>query len=321
MRAVLLTTALADASPGTQREAVSHESGEMQGQGVHAAHDHRHHVRLQRRSSCCDAPHIAVPLASNFSAFSHGMGWLLRTGAVPDVVLVLPAREDVTTELPAPQGGKEEAGQKGMQRKMSESESETHVHAHSVVLGSRSEKFAAMLRFIRRQGGSTVQVCDGDGDAGGLCKSSNGVCDCCHEHEGNTHADVCWDRADSRFQANARQQRYCRRDPPPRRLELHSPLLSPRSLRLFLVFLYTGVLDPGLSAGELSELALIADEYLVPDLTQQAETVLVEYLVSAWFDRGLLPTRFLIACVGLGGQHCRYKAPIGKRCYGCSPRP
>ena len=45
-------------------------------------------------------------------------------------------------------------------------------------------------------------------------------------------------------------------------------------------------MDPGLSAGELSELALVADEYLVPDLTQQVETLLVERLVSGEEYRG-----------------------------------
>ena len=49
-------------------------------------------------------------------------------------------------------------------------------------------------------------------------------------------------------------------------------------------FLYTSVLDPGLSAGELSELALVADEYLVPDLMWQAEALLVECLVSVVLD-------------------------------------
>lgn len=192
--------------------------------------------------------------------------------------------------------------------------------AHSMILGSRSEKFAAMLRFVRRQGAASSVASDvsstesdasenedrsigesevwGTGDAGaddGQSSSRDGV-----EQQDNSYRsgdeDGDLDEGHKDGQVPSRLQRSCRRssgqcfdsrpcrcrvrrDPAPREMELQSPLLSPRSLGLFLEFLYTGVLLPSLSTRELSELALIADEYLVPDLTRQAETLLVECLV------------------------------------------
>ena len=239
--------------------------------------------------------------------------------------------------------------------------------AHSLVLGARSEKFAAMLRFVRRQdvdggldpsdaalddgsnssnivysssgdifssdnggdyehsrcagacgihdgssNGSGGRGGSGDGDGGGNADAVPTAAETSGQtmpEEGTTSADHVTtsggmeqeEAADPKLDrfsglqeedrdtgvrrsslgvCACRRRRRLRRDLPPRVLELHSPLFSRRSLGLFLEFLYTGVLDPGLSAGELSELALVADEYLVPDLTQQVEMLLVERLVS-----------------------------------------
>ena len=182
--------------------------------------------------------------------------------------------------------------------------------AHSMVLAARSEKFAAMLRFVRRQDDDEHACADGDAASSADEGTTTNGCEDCPlvssyglergdagapeeaagrglpDNGGSNGVDElpsasrCRSRAPEHCQrVHHRPVRRPRRDPTPRELELHSPLLSPRSLGLFLEFLYTGVLDPSLSTGELSELALIADEYLVPDLTRQVEALLVESLV------------------------------------------
>lgn len=203
----------------------------------------------------------------------------------------------------------------------------TRFRAHSMVLTARSEKFAAMLRFVRRQADDGhVGVDRDDGPSieemgvaesadrprgmGCWATQSNDCEECravssCGLERGNVGAPeeaLCGELRNGgnfcgvnplpsarscrspRHGQRRRPLRRPRRDPTPRQLELHSPLLSPRSLGLFLEFLYTGVLNPSLSAGELSELALIADEYLVPDLTRQVEALLVESLVRCCRD-------------------------------------
>lgn len=259
-RAVLLLTALAEACSG--RPSDTFASRALQDEEQHPL------LREHHESCCCDAlAAAAAPLASNFAAFSHGLGWLLRTGAVADVALVLPALGD---------GESSDSGWGRVMTKESDGDSRERFLAHSVVLGARSEKFAAMLRFMRRQNEADDDASVGDGDNDGSWSDCGSAADgTCAVDSETLRSPVC-----DRRTALASRKSFPRRDPPLRELELHSPLLSPRSLVLFLEFLYTGVLDPLLSAGELSELALIADEYLVPDLTLQAEALLVEYLVS-----------------------------------------
>ncbi len=185
--------------------------------------------------------------------------------------------------------------------------------AHSPVLASRSEKFAAMLRFVRRQDDSNDVCAVGDDDgnsvsddsdssvesAGDIYCSTGQSNNACEDvgaisaggfQQGGTEAGYgeleaevssiesgCPPRRHHQYRCPLR--RRPRRDPKPRELELHSPLLTDRCLGLFLDFLYTGVLNPSLSTRELSELALVADEYLVLDLTEQVEALLVERLV------------------------------------------
>ena len=237
-RAVLLIAALTEACPGgmpggfprdTKRK---NRTASFPGQ--------------RRRRGRPTANEPPVPLASNFSAFSHGIGWLLRTGAVADVALILPVRPgDAEEESMANDGAEEweeeeeeeeeeeaeEQGKKAVQylgafiqdaagvtgacdrgsrvdspgsgarqradgggrvggrgsgvqqgdggvengrqllgemlpgcgregdrravpkaRRTKKSKTEPpRFLAHSLVLGARSEKFAAMLRFVRRQ--------------------------------------------------------------------------------------------------------------------------------------------------------------------------
>lgn len=269
-RAVLLMTALSEACSGCSSDTFPSR----------ALQDSEQHPLLRgHHESCCDAlAAAAAPLASNFAAFSHGLGWLLRTGAVADVALVLPAPGD---------GESSDNGWGREMTKESDGDGRERFLAHSVVLGARSEKFAAMLRFMRRQDDAIGQEYGGDAEADdgasiGDGNNNGSWSDCESAADGRCAFDseplrspVC-----DRRTALASRKSFPHRDPSLRELELHSPLLSPRSLVLFLEFLYTGVLNPLLSAGELSELALIADEYLVPDLTLQAEALLVEYLVS-----------------------------------------
>lgn len=333
-RSVLLATALDDACLGALTvEDAPVRSHPVEGKIADCQYSPQQHGHtLLRHEVCCDALHAecnsgtrrfaAKPLVSNFSAFSHGLGWLLRTGAVADVVLVLSAIDEdaLTASAQAPENeGTDDGTEAGFDSgggggdcdgasvlglsgtlsacsdesdgddrpktgesapqiipqergKAKREDGKKRFLAHSMVLGARSEKFAAMLRFVRRQNdGSHESVDEADR---GVPSDSNG--------------DVASDSDCQRMMLNgnagcgfaARHRR--RQDIPPREVELHSPFLSPRSLDLFLEFLYTGVLDPGLSTAELSELALIADEYLVPDLTRQAEKLLVECLVSAF---------------------------------------
>lgn len=270
-RAVLLMTALDEACSGRPSDTLVYRA--LQDEEQHPL------LRGHSESCCCDALAAATaPLASNFAAFSHGLGWLLRTGAVADVALVLPAPGD---------GESSDSGWGRVMTKESDGNNRERFLAHSVVLGARSEKFAAMLRFVRRQDDAVGQSCgddteaDDDASVGGG-DDDGGWSDCGSASDGScaVGGETLRSPVRDRRTALASRKGSPRHDPPLRELELYSPLLSPRSLVLFLEFLYTGVLDPSLSAGELSELALIADEYLVPDLTLQAEALLVEYLVS-----------------------------------------
>lgn len=354
-RTVLLTAALAAACSGrTETPPVPNKTRDLERQ---------EQVLRRRPSVCCcgrgsssggdGGGQPANPLASNFSAFSHDVGWLLRTGALADVVLVLPSRptvelgavfsdigeeHDEKSHVRAAAGDAAHDQDSGAQagdfldedgRRRSpavslakqEAAKGTNTHtrflAHSMVLAARSEKFAAMLRFVRRQddnehvcADSEVTAGDGTGiemdvaenveRAGGMGCRATLICEgcrvvlscgsergdvgapeeatCCGElqNDGNNEAGLLPYACSYRRRRSLRRPRL---DPTPRELELHSPLLSSRSLGLFLEFLYTGVLNPSLSTGELSELALIADEYLVPDLTRQMEALLVESLV------------------------------------------
>ncbi|CAM9211740.1 unnamed protein product, partial [Hapterophycus canaliculatus] len=353
-RAILLEAALADACP-RNRKGVPRGLDEVTPELFSAPQLGQWSSRTRR--GCCNAAgrvrgesgreRQAVPLVSNFSAFAHDMGILLRTGVVADVVLILPERLDGsrTVEQAAVMSGagenttEEESGRSGEDRQeqdgrksvtASSTENETATTwprqsnrflAHSMILGSRSEKFAAMLRFVRRQDAGSSVASDsssaetdalededrGRGQAEGWDTGNvygNGqACSrgdvkqqysACHDEDedGDSHKAHKDGMVPSSFQDSyhpspgqsyrPRPGRYSvRRDPAPREMELHSPLLSPRSLGLFLEFLYTGVLIPSLPTRELSELALIADEYLVPDLTRQAEALLVECLDAA----------------------------------------
>ncbi|CAM9560352.1 unnamed protein product [Ectocarpus sp. 8 AP-2014] len=371
-RAVLLTAALADAcpqeSPRSQNEAPDPIAGPQR----------RRPIPPNLRG-CCDAVRCdedrwnadrpAVPLVSNVSAFSHGMGWLLRTGTVADVVLVLPEQPSHSDAMPPAtvidDGEEDEKNDSGNRESLSpggrvgvqSSERDAHSAdsavdsparvssgglvkdeglgqptadspkmeettkdqlensrflAHSMVLASRSEKFAAMLRFVQRQDGDSRTYSDSvDGsstdddfstDAGipegehrnreespwGDVEQGKAVGHNQGEAVDNSGQDgevSQLPRSDSRRPSPPSDRRCHRRrrprgNPAPREMELHSPLLTPQSLGLFLEFLYTGVLDTSLSTRELSELALIADEYLVPDLIRQAEALLVECLAS-----------------------------------------
>lgn len=307
-----------------------------------------------------EAPPVS-PLESNFSAFSRGLGWLLRTGMVADVVLVLRTKSCSRDGSGMSEHGRmtTDSREKGVRDQcydgdggdaigcsesgarqvvgaahishvgVSRGSLDTDVKAgagkdangdirflaHSLVLASRSEKFAAMLRFVRRQDDSNDVWAVGDYDSSstgdGLEGSieSTGDIDCCTrqsdgyddsgsasaggleqvvgapEEAGCVELEKGGGGTESPFTEDCcrpqghRLRRRPRRDPTPRELELHSPLLSARSLGLFLDFLYTGVLNPSLSTRELSELALVADEYLVLDLTHQVEALLVERLV------------------------------------------
>lgn len=332
--------------------------------------------RARRR--CCKMGGLAaLPMVSNFAAFSHAMGWLLRSGAVADIALVLP-EEPSQDERDAEQGegehlreherpgslepvpgsgvhrrggsrgggarheqgggsGEEALGQRTQWEQSAgrggRGSQDRRFLAHSVVLAARSEKFAAMLRFLRMQdtGGSLDSEDEEDSEADQDDASANTSCahaptaeeregSCNHQPSGDDYQSL--DGTSSASQAGIGSSRWCRgheqgagsglpRSEPPRpddaprsrdgqaggvrgwrghrcrprrralrEVELKSPLLSARSLGLFLDFLYTGLLDPSTSPGELAELALIADEYLVPELTEQAEMLLVETLVS-----------------------------------------
>lgn len=290
------------------------------------------------------------------------MGWLLRTGTVADVVLVIPEQpshsdamlpatmiddgeEDAKNDSgnrgnPSPGGGvgvqsserdahsadstvdspasvtsgrlvKDEgsgrptADSTKMEGTTKDQVENSRFLAHSMVLASRSEKFAAMLRFVQRQDGDSRTFADSvDGSSTDddfftdadvpegehrNREESRGEATGHNQGEavdnGGKDGEVSQPpRSDSRrlspsSDRRCHRRRRPRRNPAPREMELHSPLLTPQSLGLFLEFLYTGVLDTSLSTRELSELALIADEYLVPDLTRQAEALLVECLV------------------------------------------
>lgn len=355
-RAILLEAALADACP-RNRLGIPRGLDKVAWQVTSPQ---------QRRQSsrgslgCCNAAdrvsgegrreRPAVPLVSNFSAFSHDISALLRTGAMADVVLILPERLDdsgavdqaaMTSESGRnmTEEGRGEHGeglleQDGRERLTSYSrhdEGETtgvrqsnRFLAHSMILSCRSEKFAAMLRFVRRQDAATSSSVASDGSSsesgtpddedgssreaedwntGNVCADDEqasllgrveqqGVA--YHHEDGNGGfregddggvARSSFQESNHRLSGQGHHKRCChyrvRRDPAPREMELQSPLLSPRSLGLFLDFLYTGVLIPSLSTRELSELTLIADEYLVPDLTRQAEALLVECLVRS----------------------------------------
>lgn len=331
-RALLLTAAMTTASAETTATPPGRTTGTDQG--------HREGLPQRRRvcsvvgdgkdrrrdsSTRISEGPPAFPLESNFSAFARGLGWLLDTGTLADVVLVLPAtscshdesgvdaqgllsKDDEhrpTAVSQASEGVSKDAGDK------------IRFRAHSPVLASRSEKFAAMLRFIRRQDDSN-DVCAVEDDEGnsvsdgsdssvestGEIDRCTGQSNACEDggatsaggfQQGGTEAG-CGERGDRgsglvmlsvdcgcpprrHHQDRCPFRRRPRRDPMPRELELHSPLLTARCLGLFLDFLYTGVLNPSLSTRELSELALVADEYLVLDLTQQVEALLVERLV------------------------------------------
>lgn len=371
---------------------------------------------------CAEGGLVAVPAASNFAAFSHGMGWLLRSGVAADVALVLElpsseAEDDVQQEgellerqkectrqrLPSSSredsdgvrcgiqqgsgltrqgyetGGRDSVGHPdadqcaGIYTDRQEKNHGVAEHhndvgastsevtelqqagllpqappprkadvktpsrrfvfpAHSLVLGARSEKFAAMLRFVRRQDAQCSTSGDSDSDSydidededeednheangTGASATGNGETDGCFGSElagpllatparswantglgeGQEHPEETLPARPGRSVSSCSWCECCRaarrrkvgrpvrvRRWVPRELELRSPLLSPRSLGLFLEFCYTGVLDPSLSAAELSELALLADEYLVPELALQVESLLVETLVSYW---------------------------------------
>lgn len=261
-----------------------------------------------------------MPAASNFAAFSHGMGWLLRSGVAADVALVLDlhssAMGDDVHQAPTPC----KAGVKTPPRRFV-------FLAHSLVLGAMSEKFAAMLRFVRRQDDQRPTSDDSDNDSCEINHKANNIATraniagngdtdiyfgsepggsllptCARKRENTeleedqVYRETTWP---VRSGPSARSCSWCEccraarpeefrrpaqvRDRVPRELELRSPLLSPRSLGLFLEFCYTCVLDPNISTVELSELVLLADEYLVPELALQAERLLVESLVSYWW--------------------------------------
>ncbi|CBJ30496.1 similar to ankyrin 2,3/unc44 [Ectocarpus siliculosus] len=371
-RAVLLTAALADACP--------QESPRCQNEAPDPlAAPQRWRPIPPKLRGCCDAVRCdgdrwnadrpAVPLVSNVSAFSHGMGWLLRTGTVADAVLVLPGQPSHSHAMPPAtvidNGEEDEKNDSGNRESLSpggrvgvqSSERDAHSAdsavdsparvssgglvkdegsgrpmadspkverttkdqlensqflAHSMVLASRSEKFAAMLRFVQRQDGDSRTYADsvdgrstdddfstdadipegehrnreespwGDVEQGEPVGHNQGEA---VDNSGQDGEVSQLPRSDSRRPSppsdrRCHRRRRPRRNPAPREIELHSPLLTPQSLGLFLEFLYTGVLDTSLSTRELSELALIADEYLVPDLTRQAEALLVECLAS-----------------------------------------
>lgn len=365
-RPVLLMAALADARPGSTTETSPSQNVTRE---PLLTQQQRHRLS-RRRYACCVGcssgsreRRSAVPLVSNFSAFSHDMDWLLRTGAVADVILVLPeqgegsdvvqpsvvlcdAKEDHSNDNRRNESFAVRAGTDSSvleaQRAAGPADGANHVPstelvdtagrgraialsktketnessrflAHSMVLGSRSEKFAAMLRFVRRQDGDYL-TCEDRYDTGSSSDCSNAAGVGSAEEinvwkkqrndrpnsrsapvDGSDQEDVAipeqaecggdWSPLESGYRLaphehrRRRLRRLPRRNPKPRELKLQSPLLSPRSLGHFLEFLYTGVLNPRLSTGELCELALIADEYLVPDLTRQAEDLLVECLV------------------------------------------
>ncbi|CAN0450552.1 unnamed protein product [Ectocarpus sp. 8 AP-2014] len=297
------------------------------------------------------------------------MGWLLRTGTVADVVLILPEQPSHSDAMPPAtvlddgeedekndSGNRESlspGGRVGVQSRERDARSadsavdspsrvssgglvkdegsgrpkadspkmegttkdqleNSRFLAHSMVLASRSEKFAAMLRFVQRQDGDSRTYADsvdgsstdddfstdadipegehrnreespwGDVEQGEAVGHNQGEAVDNRGQDGEVsqlpRSDSC--RPSPPSDRRCHRRRRPRRNPAPREMELHSPLLTPQSLGLFLEFLYTGVLDTSLSTRELSELALIADEYLVPDLTRQAEALLVECLAS-----------------------------------------
>lgn len=376
-RILLLKAAMDEACRGwPSPTSTSIGLGGRKGSSVHDDLIPRHHHSRKASWCCADGGIVAVPAASNFAAFSHGVSWLLSSGVAADVALILTlpsseigdqAHQQQASDMLQMQNGDsmyDGHANAQLQPQAPSSPRETDRHgegaaptarsrfvflAHSVVLGARSEKFAAMLRFVRMQDDARGCVSD-DGDNGSDKSGSyNSVSDG-HDDENqeevvrrdNTSPDgdatdphlvsLKSEEAMSVTRAGRRQpltiqglegdQRHpevlavtserstssdmsscsfygcygaaavrwddCTRpvtvrDRVPRELELHSPLLSPRSLGLFLEFCYTGVLDPSLSVAELSELALLADEYLTPDLTQQVEIILVEILVSSFF--------------------------------------
>ncbi|CAM9822278.1 unnamed protein product [Ectocarpus sp. 4 AP-2014] len=371
-RAILLMAALADACPQESPRSQNEAPDPL------ATPQRRRPIPPNLRG-CCDAVRCdgdrwnadrpAVPLVSNVSAFSHGMGWLLRTGTVADVVLVLPEQPSHSDVMPPAtvigDGEEDEKNDSGDRENLSPGDgvgvqfSEQDAHsddsaldsparvssgglvqdegsgqptadspkmegttkdqlensrflAHSMVLASRSEKFAAMLRFVQRQVGDSRTYADsvdgsstdddfstdadtpegehrnreespwGDVEQGEAADHNQGGAVDDSGKDGEVSQPP---RSDSRrplppSDGRCHRRRRPRRNPAPREMELHSPLLTPQSLGLFLEFLYTGVLDTSLSTRELSELALIADEYLVPDLIRQAEALLVECLAS-----------------------------------------
>lgn len=373
-RAVLLTAALADAcppeSPRSQNEAPDPLAAPQRRRPI-PPNPRRCYDAARCNGDRRNPDRPAVPLVSNVSAFSHDMGWLLRTGTVADVVLVLPeqsSHSDVmppatvvddgeendkndpgNRENPSPSGGVDvQSSERGAHSAHSAVDSprvssagllkdegpgrptadatkiqgttkdnleNSRFLAHSVVLASRSEKFAAMLRFVRRQDGDSRTYADsvggsstdddfstdadvpegkhrnsevsplGDVEQGEAAGHNQGEAVdniTGHGKDGEVSQPPRSDshRPSQPSDRRCHRRRLPRRNPPPREMELHSPLLTPQSLGLFLEFLYTGVLDTSLSTRELSELTLIADEYLVPDLTRQAEALLVECLVS-----------------------------------------
>lgn len=229
------------------------------------------------------------------------MRWLLRTEALADVALILPDDSPEVKE----QEQEQEQDDDGALVEGSDSrlggKARRRFLAHSTVLAARSEKFAAMLRFVRMQDSQlshesssstserSLSADDGDDDD----NQDEEPAECGEKSAGaNMQPPAtllsavpgdptlrCRGRRTRRNLPGRRRRRRQARPRAVRELELRSPLLSARSLRFFLEFLYTGILDPALSTAELSEAALIADEYLVPELTHQAEMLLVEALV------------------------------------------
>eukprot|EP00903_Cladosiphon_okamuranus_P021748 g19996.t1 len=256
-RTVLLTAALAAACPGQKEIPPVPNKMPCQGREEQAPPQKRPPVCCGRSSSSSSSGggQAASPLASNFSAFSHGLGWLLRTGTVADVVLVLPSDGPPTAVLEPEQGaiGSDIEEEHGGEKENDAKDAGVGDASHGGTSGKDRDKDEA------RQ--PTAAPLAKDGAANSTAARTRFL----------AHSMVLAARSE-KFAA------MLRRDPMPRELELHSPLLSPRSLCVFLEFLYTGVLDPSLSTGDLSELALIADEYLVPDLTRQAEALLMERL-------------------------------------------